>query len=71
MSEFDAFKERALRDPEVAAAYAAASSPESDYDRARFAIAALTTPSGLVLGDVIARLVLDSGLVAPSAEVSS
>lgn len=42
----------------------------SAYDTARYAIGALSTPSGFVLGDVIARTVLDSGAVIP-APVSS
>ena len=64
--QFSKFRDAALKDAEVRAAYVAASRPESDYDRARYAIAALRTPSGLVLGDVIARLILDSGAVVPT-----
>ena len=37
----------------------------SAYEVARQRIAALTTDGGMVLGDVIARLVLDSGFVTP------
>lgn len=40
--------------------------PSTPYERARRALAALSTPEGFVLGDVIARLVLDSGIVIPA-----
>jgi hypothetical protein len=41
----------------------------TDYDRARWALGDLKTPTGFTLGDVIARLVLDSGIVAPVEQV--
>lgn len=40
--------------------------PDTPHERARRALAELRTPSGFVLGDVIARLVLDSGTVSPA-----
>jgi hypothetical protein len=39
---------------------------ENAYDRALYGLADLTTPSGMVLGAVIAKVVLDSGLVVAS-----
>ena len=44
---------------------------ETPYDRARHAIAEMTTPSGMILGDVIARVVLDSGWVTPSSPAAT
>ena len=44
--------------------------PTTPAERARRALAGLTTASGFTLGDVIARLILDSGIVQPSEELA-
>jgi hypothetical protein len=54
---------------EAQAVYVGNPLPTTPHERARRGLAALETPAGFVLGDVIARLVLDSGIVRPAVSM--
>lgn len=44
---------------------------ESPEESARYALAELCTGSGFVFGDVIAKMILDSGIVVPARELAA